>query len=143
MKKNGKILVMDDEELIRTIIGRMLNELGYDTELAADGEEAIAFFLKAISDNRPFAAVLLDLTVRGGMGGKDCIARMREIDPGVRAIASSGYSDDPIMANYKDYGFAAIVTKPYRIEDLGEVLQEVLEHGAMNPGKDSPSSQAD
>ena len=100
----GKILVMDDEEMVRHILDKMLGHLGYKAKLARDGEEAIELFTSAQASGKAFDAVILDLTVPGGMGGTETMARLLEIDPRVKAIVSSGYSDDPIMAEFAKYG---------------------------------------
>ena len=122
----GRVLVMEDEEIIRIIMGRMLDELGYEPAFAVNGEEAIEIYGRAKAEGSPFDVVLVDLTIRGGMGGTECMRRLLVQDPGVKAIVSSGYSDDPIMSNYNDFGFKGIITKPYQIEDLGEILNKVL-----------------
>jgi PAS domain S-box-containing protein len=122
----GRILVMDDESLIRLVIGNMLTELGYEAEFATDGEQALEIFADALESGRNFDAVLMDLTIKGGMGGLDCICRMMEIDPSVKAIVSSGYSGDMVLSNYLDYGFKGILTKPYEVEDLSSVLHQVI-----------------
>jgi PAS domain S-box-containing protein len=122
----GKILVMDDEAIVREVLGKMLLALGYEVKFAEDGAGAIEFFSQSEESGDPFAAVILDLTVPGGMGGKEAMARLRKIDPQVKAIVSSGYSDDPIMADCQKYGFAAVIAKPYRISGLGKVLNNVL-----------------
>ena len=118
----GKILVMDDEEMVREVLGGMLALLGYEAEFARDGGEAIEMFVQAQGSGQAFAAVILDLTVPGGMGGKETMARLREIDPQVKAVVSSGYSDDPIMADFQKYGFSGVIAKPYRISELGKIL---------------------
>jgi len=118
----GRVLVMDDEDMVREVAGEMLTQLGYEVELAKDGAEAIKLYKQAIEAKEPYDAVILDLTVPGGMGGKEAIKRLLEIDPKVKAIVSSGYSNDPIMAEFKRYGFMGVVAKPYRIKDLSEVL---------------------
>ncbi|MCC6712715.1 MAG: PAS domain S-box protein [Candidatus Dadabacteria bacterium] len=125
----GKILVMDDEETVRQVAGDMMKRLGYRVEAAADGQEAITKYLEAKEAGEPFDAVMFDLTVPGGMGGKEAFARLLEMDPGVRAIVSSGYSNDPVMAKSDEYGFKGVVTKPYSIEELSRVLYEVLGGG--------------
>jgi two-component system, cell cycle sensor histidine kinase and response regulator CckA len=125
----GKILVMDDEAMVREVLGMMLPALGYEAEFAKDGVEAIELFSQAQGSADPFAAVILDLTVPGGMGGKEAMERLLEIDPQVKAIVSSGYFDDPIMANFQKYGFAGVIAKPYRVAELGKVLNKVLTKG--------------
>jgi len=122
----GKILVMDDEEMVREVLGRMLARLGYEAEFARDGGEAIEMFVKAQESGQAFAAVILDLTVRGGMGGKEALAKLLEIDPQIKAIVSSGYSDDPVMADCQKYGFSGVVGKPYKFSELGKILNQVI-----------------
>jgi len=122
---NNRILVMDDEDLIRMVTRNMLERLDYDVEVACDGEEAIELYLQAQLEGSPFGAVILDLTIKGGMGGRETIKRLKEIDPHVRAIVVSGYSNDPVMANFKEYGFFDALHKPYRLEDLERSLHAV------------------
>ena len=118
---------MDDEKEIREIGREMLDHLGYDVETALDGWQAIDMYSRAQAGNTPFDVVIMDLTVPGGLGGKETVEKLLEIDPSVKAIVSSGYANDPIMANFKQYGFAGIVPKPYKIEDLGKALQSILQ----------------
>jgi PAS domain S-box-containing protein len=122
----GRILIMDDEEVIRDVVGEMLVHLGYEVGFAGDGAEAIRLYREAMEASQPFHAVIMDLTIPGGMGGKEAIAKLREIDANVKAIVSSGYSNDPVMANFKEYGFIGVVTKPYKMKDLSETLRRVL-----------------
>ncbi len=122
----GKILVMDDEEMIRETAKQMLSHIGYETETAREGGEAIELYKKAKESGEPFDAVILDLTVPGGMGGKEAIHRLLEMDPGLVAIVSSGYSNDPILSDFREYGFSAVATKPYGIEELRETLSEAM-----------------
>ena len=122
----GKVLVMDDEEMVREVLGRMLVRVGYEPEFARDGGEAIEMFVQAQGSGQAFAAVILDLTVPGAMGGKETMARLLKIDPQVKAIVSSGYSDDPIMADFQKYGFSGVIAKPYRISELGKILNHVI-----------------
>ena len=121
------ILVMDDDEAIRDVLVDMLTQLGYQSQCVREGAEVIALYQQAQDRGQPFAAVLLDLTIPGGMGGRETIAHLRAIDPQVRAIASSGYATDPLMAHYRAYGFRGVLSKPYTVEGLEEVLQRVLE----------------
>ncbi len=125
-KGTGKILVMDDEESIRKVTEKILMELGYDVSCASDGAETIALYQDAARSGRPFDAVIMDLTIPGGMGGKEAIQQLLSIDPQVTAIVSSGYSNDPIMSDFEKSGFRGVATKPYRIEKLSWVLHDVL-----------------
>ncbi len=122
----GKILVMDDEDIIRDFLYHELTDIGYDVKVTSNGTEAVEQYRKAKTRGKPFQAVILDLTVSGAMGGKEAIKQLQEIDPKVKAIVSSGYANDPIMANYKKYGFRTVVTKPYRVGELEKALQKVL-----------------
>jgi len=122
----GKILVMDDEQIVRDISGDMLQALGYDVDYATNGSEAIAMYRHARETNKPFQAVIMDLTIPGGMGGKDAIEQLLSLDPDVKAIVSSGYSNDPIMADYKTYGFKGVIIKPYSIDAFSKMLRDVI-----------------
>jgi CheY-like chemotaxis protein len=104
----------------------MLNMLGYEADFASDGSQAIEKFVQAQEANQAFDAVILDLTIPGGMGGKEAIKELLKIDPQVKAIVSSGYSDDPIMADFQKYGFAGVIAKPYKVAELGKVLNNAL-----------------
>jgi len=117
---------MDDEEFILEVTGEVLRELGYEVEVSTDGLEALKVYEEAIAAGKRFDAVIMDLTVPGGMGGKEAISRLLEIDRNAKAIVSSGYSNDPVMANFRDYGFVGVVPKPYKIEELSHTLKEVL-----------------
>ncbi len=121
------ILVMDDDDAIRDALVDMLTQLGYQSQCVREGAEAVALYQQARDRGQPFAAVLLDLTVPGGMGGRETIAHLQAIDPQVRAIVSSGYATDPLMAHYRAHGFRGVLSKPYTVEGLEEVLLRVLE----------------
>ena len=125
--EGAKILLMDDEEVILKVVGEMLKYFGYQVTLARDGAEAIRHYQQAMEAREPYDAVVMDLTIPGGMGGPEAMAYLREIDPGVRAIVSSGYYNDPIMADYESYGFCGVVRKPYRFEELKQVLSGVVD----------------
>jgi PAS domain S-box-containing protein len=123
---SGRILVMDDEEAILDMASALLSHFGYRPGVAHDGEEAITVYKAAAAGNDPFAVVIMDLTIPGGLGGKETIARLREFDPLVKAIVSSGYSTDPIVANFRQYGFVGILTKPYTAKEMSEIIKKVL-----------------
>lgn len=123
---SGRILVMDDESYIRELMQDMLDLLGYESITVSNGDEAIKTYTEALNSDNPFRAVIMDLTIPGGMGGKDAIRELLKIDPHVKSIVSSGYSADSIMANYGDFGFKGILQKPFRIEEVGMMLDEVL-----------------
>jgi CheY-like chemotaxis protein len=125
-KRKGRILVMDDAKAVRDVTGAMLSHIGYAAEFARDGREAVALYREAIQSENPFDAVILDLTVQGGMGGIEAAELLLTTDPHTRAIISCGYSGDPIMAEYKDYGFKAAILKPYKMEELEEVLERLI-----------------
>lgn len=122
----GRVLVMDDEETIRELLSADLTEAGYTVELTKDGAEAIERYKKAEESGEPFDVVIMDLTIPGGMGGREAIKQLLEIDPDAKAIVSSGYSTDPVMADYKKYGFSAVVTKPYSVGELEKKLRSIL-----------------
>jgi PAS domain S-box-containing protein len=118
----GKVLVMDDDEIIRKMLVSMLKLAGYEVEATADGAEAVENYRQAMTQNNPYSAVIMDLTVPGGMGGKEAVVKLLEIDPDASVIVSSGYATDPIMSEYKKYGFSAVIAKPYSIKQLQETL---------------------
>ncbi|MEJ2098933.1 MAG: response regulator [Desulfobacterales bacterium] len=122
----GRILVMDDEEMIRKLAGELLSFLGYEVDFAINGREAVERYRKALNSNKPFDAVILDLTVKGGMGGKETIQKLLKIDPQVIGILSSGYCNDPEITDYGRYGFSGVVTKPYTMGELGEKLNQAI-----------------
>jgi PAS domain S-box-containing protein len=126
-KKEGKILLMDDEKIVRKALKKILEKLGYMVEPVTEGKEALIKYEEHLKTEQPFDAVILDLTVPGGMGGKETIKKLLEIDPNVKALVSSGYSNDPVMAKYKDYGFKGIIIKPYDADALSEAIIKLLE----------------
>jgi signal transduction histidine kinase/ActR/RegA family two-component response regulator len=122
----GRVLFMDDEDVIRRMAVLMLQRLGFEVECAVDGAEAVAKYRKARAEKRTFTLVIMDLTVPGGMGGREAIIQLRGIDPEVKAVVSSGYSSDPVLANYRAHGFCGVVAKPYRLDDFIQALREAL-----------------
>ncbi len=125
-KGRGRVLIMDDKMEVREAAGEMLRHMGYEVEFAKDGSEALKLYKRAKMESMPFDTVIMDLTVPGGMGGKEAIEKLLVFDPGVKAIVSSGYSSDPILEKYKNYGFKGVLPKPYEMGKLSDVLYGVL-----------------
>jgi len=124
---HGRVLVMDDEDFVLDIASRMLVKMGFSPQTASHGEEACALYKKAIDDKEPFSAVVLDLTIPAGLGGVKTMSRLLAMDPKVKAIASSGYSDDPVLAEPGKYGFSGVLKKPYMADGLRDAIHRVLE----------------
>ncbi|MCE5244766.1 MAG: PAS domain S-box protein [Desulfobacteraceae bacterium] len=120
--RKKRVLVMDDEEIVKELIGEMLAHLDYEVEFARDGAEAIDLYRSSLASGARFDAVFMDLTIPGAMGGKEAIQKLLEIDPEVRAVVSSGYANDPVMSNYRDYGFCGAITKPFSIQELSRMM---------------------
>ena len=123
---SGRVLVMDDKNEVLEAAGEMLSHIGYEVDFAKDGSEVLKKYKSARKCGKPFDSVIMDLTIPGGMGGEEALQKLRVIDPEVKAIVSSGYSSDPVMAKYKKYGFKAVLPKPYEVKKLSSVLNYVL-----------------
>lgn len=123
----GRVLAMDDEPAIRVLLSAILKHFGYDSTEVPDGRAALLEYKKALEAGQPYQVVIMDLTIPGGMGGREAITELRALDPQVKAIVSSGYSNDPVMAEYQKYGFAARVEKPYRLQELGAALRGIMQ----------------
>ena len=128
---HGRLLIMDDDEAVRSAAAELLETIGYEVDTAADGSVAIELYTQAMDSDSPFDAVVLDLTVPEGVGGRETMARLLEIDPKVKAIVSSGYSTDPVMANYREFGFSGVAVKPYRLAELARTLILAIEKDAI------------
>jgi PAS domain S-box-containing protein len=126
VRGEGRILVMDDDDAIRQTVQEMLLALGYEVDCVSDGAQAVERYRSALHSARRYDAVILDLTVRGGLGGKESIGPLHEIDPHVRAIVSSGYSNDSILADFRQFGFSGRISKPFTLQNLSQVLAAVL-----------------
>ncbi|MFH1374391.1 MAG: PAS domain S-box protein [bacterium] len=135
----GRILMMDDEDIIRDLMGKVLRNCGYIVDTVTNGEDALKLYRKAVNANESYAVVILDLTIPGGMGGKDTIRKLLEIDPHVRAIVCSGYSNDPVMAAPEEYGFCGFVSKPFKPSSLSEVVQQALEGSGVPLTEQDPT----
>ena len=122
----GRVLVMDDEEVVRRVAQELIQALGHDVEAAEHGEQAIKLYQEARAAGRPFDVVILDLTIRGGMGGSETIEKLLAIDPEVKAVVSSGYSDDTVISRYPEKGFRAFLKKPYDIAALQSILNDLI-----------------
>jgi two-component system cell cycle sensor histidine kinase/response regulator CckA len=121
-----RLLVMDDDEALRELSKAVLGTLGYDVQTAGDGAEAVDLYEKTKAAGKGFDAVLLDLTVTGGIGGLEAAAMLKQLDPSARLIVSSGYSEAPVMSSFAEYGFDAVILKPWTVREMSEVLRKVL-----------------
>ena len=121
-----KVLIMDDEEIVRDVAGEMLLQLGHEAVLSADGEKAVQAYKKSLDSGHPFDLVIMDLTIPGGMGGAEAVQRILDINPKAKVMVSSGYSNDPIMANCRKYGFCAAIVKPYQLQQLARIISQQL-----------------
>jgi len=124
---------MDDEEMIRELARVMLKSLGHEGASAETGETALAAYRAAQAAGRPFDVVILDLTIRGGMGGLEIMRELVGIDPEVKAVVSSGYSEDEVLSSYREHGFRAVLAKPYSRAELQRVLGELLSESSLPP----------
>ncbi|HEY1170405.1 MAG TPA: PAS domain S-box protein [Verrucomicrobiae bacterium] len=127
-KCQGRVLVMDDDDRIRDLLKSMIEALGYEAETTATGNEAVNRYRDAMSAGKRFDVSIMDLTIPGGMGGKEAVKLIKELDPKAKAIVSSGYSNDPVMANHQENGFIGVLSKPYKIQDLARVLEDTIGH---------------
>jgi PAS domain S-box-containing protein len=125
--KKGFVLLMDDEESILSVTTRMLEKLGFTVIQARDGKEAISICKKYSDENKLFDFAIFDLTIPGGIGGKEALKDVLKIYPDLKVIVSSGYSNDPVMANFQEYGFKEVIAKPYTIDDLKRIIKKFIE----------------
>jgi CheY-like chemotaxis protein len=124
--RRGKVLVMDDEEVVRGVAAKMIEALGHEADIAVDGTEAIDKVGQAAQAGKPYDIVILDLTVKGGMGGEPAAARLRQLFPDVKLVVSSGYADNPVVSDYRSYGFVGCLSKPYVMDDLIACFNSLL-----------------
>ncbi len=122
----GKILVLEDEEIVRDVLVNMLSKIGYEVTAVIDGVEAVELYKKTKDTTDPYDVVIMDLTIPGGMGGQEALGKLLEIDPGTKAIASSGYSDGSVMVDFRKHGFSGFVAKPYNIQELSTLVHELI-----------------
>jgi PAS domain S-box-containing protein len=141
LRGHGRVLVMDDEASIREVLGHMLHKLGYEAVCVKDGGEVLETYQRTRKNNEHFDAVILDLTIPGGLGGRETLELLLQLDPQVQAIVSSGYGDDPIMANYKNFGFKSVIAKPYKISELSLILHNLLHQKDMRLSKTQNQEQ--
>ena len=124
---SGRVLVMDDEASLAKVLRRLLTSLGYTADSVADGQAALDAYKAAMSSDNPYDAVILDLTIPGGLGGEETIAKLLELDPKVKAVVSSGYSDSTVVAESGKHGFLGTLAKPYGVADVSEVMRRLFE----------------
>ncbi len=125
--KKKRILLMDDDEFIRDVVSDQISFLGYEIELAEDGREAIELYKKRKEEGKPFDLIIMDLTIKGGMGGEEAVAEIRKLNKDLPVVVSTGYSDDDIVRNYKSYGFSGVLTKPFKMNELKKLIEELTE----------------
>ncbi|MHA1583932.1 MAG: hybrid sensor histidine kinase/response regulator [Promethearchaeota archaeon] len=125
--QGARLLIMDDEEIIRRVLGKMCAQIGFETEMAENGEKAISMYEIAKKNGNPYELVILDLTVKGGMGGKQAAEKIKELNPNVKIIASSGYATDNMIIEFEKYGFAGVLVKPYKIDKLKNTINRILD----------------
>jgi CheY-like chemotaxis protein len=128
----GRVLIVDDEEAIRTLVDFTLSRLGYQVSQAETALEGVNLYREKLETGERFDAVILDLTLPGGMGGKEALKRLIEIDPTVNAIVSSGYATDATMSRYQDFGFRGVIAKPYEASELGRTVRDVINASHVN-----------
>ena len=126
MSGKGKVLFMDDEQIILDMTREILKFLDYDVIFAREGREAIDLYKKEMAAGVPFDVVILDLSVPSGLGGKETLAELRKIDPGVKSVISSGFMDDPVVQDFSGHGFDRRLTKPYKIPELRDILEQLV-----------------
>jgi CheY-like chemotaxis protein len=126
MSGKGKVLLMDDEQIILDMTREVLKFLEYEVMFAKDGREAIALYRQEQAAGAPFDVVILDLSIPHGMGGQETIGELRKIDPRVKSVISSGYIDDPVVRDFSSHGFDERLVKPYRIPDLKNLLEQLM-----------------
>jgi two-component system cell cycle sensor histidine kinase/response regulator CckA len=124
--RKSKIMVMDDEELVRDIARAMLTQMGHEVLLAKDGLQAVQLYEREMTNDTPIDLTIMDLTIPGGMGGKEAVQRILAVDPEAKVIVSSGYTNDPVMANSKDFGFCSAIVKPYELQELKNRISHIL-----------------
>jgi CheY-like chemotaxis protein len=120
------ILILEDEDIVGDIARQMLVYLGYDVVLVKDGMEAVSQYISRINCGERFHIVIMDLTIPGGMGGKEAVSEILAVDPNAKVVVSSGYSNDPIMVHCKEYGFSAAIAKPFDLQSLKSIVEALL-----------------
>jgi nitrogen-specific signal transduction histidine kinase/ActR/RegA family two-component response regulator len=131
---SGRILVLDDEEVVREVASQTLEYLGYEVDVCSDSAAAVRAYSDAAKSGAPYTFVIMDLTIPGGISGKETMMKLREIDPDVRGIVSSGYANDPILSSYREYGFCGSLTKPYNLDEVMKTLAEISGCGCVPSG---------
>ncbi|MBD3274540.1 MAG: response regulator, partial [Candidatus Marinimicrobia bacterium] len=126
------ILVMDDEGAVLEIVSQMLSHLGYSVDTCRDGDLAIEKYVSAASEGTPFDLVIMDLTIPGGKGGVETVSELLALDSEARVLVSSGYSTDPVMANFRDYGFRGKIAKPFNLDKIQIAIQKILNEDSVS-----------
>jgi CheY-like chemotaxis protein len=127
LEQSASALVLDDDEMVCAVVMKMLQKIGFAVETVTEGEQAIERYRQSVQSGKPFEVLILDLTIPGGIGGKEVVKSMLEIDPRASIIVSSGYAEDPVLGNHAEYGFKGVLGKPYDMKMLEEVLHQVMD----------------
>lgn len=123
----NSILLLEDEDMVGMIVCKMLEHIGYEVDIARDGERAVELYHERYQTGKPFSAVIMDLSIPNGMGGQEAVTEVLKIDPGAKVVVSSGYTLDPAMVEYQKFGFSAAIGKPYNIPALDQLLNELVQ----------------
>jgi CheY-like chemotaxis protein len=122
----ARVLLMDDDEGVLEVTSEILRVFGYEVDVAHDGKEALEMYHESIISGQRFDLVIMDLTIPGGMGGKEAVNELHRIDPKAKAVISSGHADDPAVAQFRDHGFVGVIPKPYRIDELDDRIKKAI-----------------
>ena len=143
VRRSGRVLIMDDEDMVAEVAQEMIESLGYTVNRACNGDEAIRMFNEAEQAGQPFDLVTLDLTVPGGMGGAECVKYIREMRQDVCVLVASGYADDSVLARHREYGFDGVLAKPFTLAELRRVLRELEQGSTATEQQDAPGHAAE
>ena len=123
----SRVLLMDDDEAVLEVTSEILRVFGYEVEIAHDGKEALELYHQGMINGKRFDIVIMDLTIPGGMGGRDAVVELHKLDPEAKAMVSTGHADDPAVSQFSDHGFVGVIPKPYRIDELDKRIKRAMQ----------------